>query len=169
MVVEEVAEMFGGKVVWTSVGSINVSRTMVRIRSKFGGEENGGIFYGPHLAVRDGAMAASLIVDIMAKTGKRFSTLLSELPTYYSSKSKVTCPNAAKEKVLEKLRNETGDLQVETLDGVKIRFEDKSWILIRPSGTEPIFRLFAEAKTSERASVLVDEYSRTVEGIVKSI
>jgi len=169
MAVEEVAEANGGKVVWTPVGSIHVSRTMQKIGAKFGGEENGGIFYGPHLAVRDGAMAAALVVDIISKTGKRFSTLLSELPTYYSSKSKVTCTDAVKEKVLEKLRDETSKLNVDTLDGVKIRFEDRSWILIRPSGTEPIFRLFAEAKTTARASTLVDEYSQTVSRIVKNV
>jgi phosphomannomutase/phosphoglucomutase len=168
MAIEEIAEAYGGKVVRTPVGSINVSRTMQRIGAKFGGEENGGIFYGPHIAVRDGAMAASLIVDIMSKTGKPLSTLLSELPRHYSSKSKVACPNAAKDKVLEKLRQETEKLKVETLDGVKIRFEDGSWILIRPSGTEPIFRLFAEAKTNERASALVEEYSQIVGRIVKN-
>ena len=168
-VVEEIAEAYGGKIVWTPVGSINVSRTMAKINAKFGGEENGGIFYGPHLAVRDGTMAASLVLDIMAKTGKRLSTLLSELPRHYSWKSKVSCPNTAKEKVLEKLRDETARLKVETLDGVKIRLNDKSWILIRPSGTEPIFRLFAEAKTQERATALVEEYSQTVSRIVESM
>ncbi len=168
-VVEEIAEAYGGKIVWTPVGSINVSRTMAKINAKFGGEENGGIFYGPHLAVRDGTMAASLVLDIMAKTGKRLSTLLSELPRHYSWKSKVSCPNTAKEKVLEKLRDETAKLKVETLDGVKIRLNDKSWILIRPSGTEPIFRLFAEAKTQERATALVEEYSQTVSRIVESM
>jgi phosphomannomutase/phosphoglucomutase len=169
MVVEEIAQAYGGKIVWTRVGSIHVSRTMAKIGAKFGGEENGGIFYGPHLAVRDGAMAASLIVNIMAKTGKRLSELLSELPSHYSWKSKVACPNALKEKVLERLRSETGNLKVETLDGVKIRFEDESWILIRPSGTEPVFRLFAEAKTQDRATGLVEEYSQTVDRIVKSV
>jgi len=168
MAVEEIAEAYGGKVIWTRVGSINVSRTMAKIGAKFGGEENGGIFYGPHLAVRDGAMAASLVVNIMAKTGKAFSKLLEELPKYYSTKSRVACPNAVKERVLEKLRQETGKLNVETLDGVKIIFQDASWILIRPSGTEPIFRLFAEGKTQERASALVNEYSQTVNRIVKS-
>jgi len=168
MGVEEIAEAYGGKVVWTRVGSINVSRTMTKIGAKFGGEENGGIFYGPHLAVRDGAMAASLVVNIMAKTGKAFSKLLEELPKHYSMKSRVACPNAMKDHVLERLRQETGKLKVETLDGVKIRFEDGSWILVRPSGTEPIFRLFAEGKTQERASALVDEYSQTVNRIVKS-
>jgi phosphomannomutase/phosphoglucomutase len=168
MAIEEIAQAYGGKVVYTPVGSIHVSRTMQRIGAKFGGEENGGIFYGPHIAVRDGAMAASLVVDIMSQTGKRLSTLFSELPIHYSSKGRVACPNATKGVVLKKLREETARLKVETLDGVKIRFEDGSWILIRPSGTEPIFRLFAEAKTNKRTSRLVEEYSQIVSRIVKS-
>lgn len=168
VVVEEVAQAHGGKVVWTPVGSINVSRTMLKIGAKFGGEENGGIFYGPHIAVRDGAMAAALVADIMSKTRKSLSTLLNELPKHHSSKSRVACPNPLKDKVLERLRQETRKFKVETLDGVKIWFEDRSWILIRPSGTEPIFRLFAEAGTGEKVSALVEEYSKIVDKIVKS-
>jgi phosphomannomutase/phosphoglucomutase len=69
---------------------------------------------------------------------------------------------------LERLRQETRKFKVETLDGVKIWFEDRSWILIRPSGTEPIFRLFAEAGTGEKVSALVEEYSKIVDRLVKS-
>jgi phosphomannomutase/phosphoglucomutase len=126
--------------------------------SKLGGEENGGIFYGPHMPVRDGAMATALILEIIAQRGERLSTLMDNLPKYFNVKDKIPCPKEMRFKVLDRLRMEVEGFRVETIDGLKIWHEDKSWILIRPSGTEPIYRLFAEAKTQERAQELVSRY-----------
>lgn len=164
--VKDIAEAYDGEIVWTKVGSVTVSQTMKKTRAKLGGEENGGIFYGPHQAVRDGAMATALILDIMAKTGKRLSKLLAELPEYYIEKDKTECPEKLKEKVLEKLIRQLKKLNINTIDGVKIWFRDRSAILIRPSGTEPIYRLYAEAKTEEKASKLVKEYRLKLDKIV---
>jgi phosphomannomutase/phosphoglucomutase len=169
--VKDIADKYNGEIVWTKVGSVTVSQTMKKIKAKLGGEENGGIFYGPHQSVRDGAMATALILNIMAKTGEKLSKLLSELPKYFIEKGKVECKEELKEKVLEKLVKQVHNLNISTIDGVKIWFEDKSAILIRPSGTEPIYRLYAEAKTKERATRLVDEYilklKKTIESLEK--
>jgi phosphomannomutase/phosphoglucomutase len=157
-VVMDVAEIYGGKLVWTEVGSTIVSYTMKKLKAKLGGEENGGVFYGPHQPVRDGAMTTALILEIMAKTGKTLSKLLSELPRYYLEKDKIECPNEHKEAVLRKLAAEVKHLNPKTIDGVKLLFPGGSSILIRPSGTEPIYRFYAEAKTKEEAIALVKEY-----------
>ncbi len=167
--VKDIADTYGGELVLTKVGSVTVSHTMKKTRAKLGGEENGGIFYGPHLPVRDGAMASVLILNIMAKTGKKLSELLAELPKYHIEKGKVECPEQLKKKTLEKLTKQLKDLNVDTIDGVKIRFEDKSTILIRPSGTEPIYRLYAEAKTRNRAKKLVADYSRRLQKILADL
>jgi phosphomannomutase/phosphoglucomutase len=166
--VKDVADEFGGKLVWTKVGSVTVAQTMKKLKAKLGGEENGGIFYGPHQPVRDGAMSTALVLDIMARTGQKLSKLLEALPKYYIEKSKIECPEKYKEKVLQKLIEQTKNLNVSTVDGVKIWFEDKSAILIRPSGTEPIYRLYAEAKTGKRASQLINEYSLKLKNIINS-
>lgn len=166
-VVKDVAEEYGGKLVWTKVGSTVVSYAMKKLKAKLGGEENGGVFYGPHQPVRDGAMTVALILEIMAKTGKKLSRLLGELPRYFLVKDKIECPNEKKQQVLEKLIAEVEHLKPETIDGVKIWFPDKSSILIRPSGTEPIYRFYAEAKTKERASRLVKEYKRRLQDIIR--
>jgi len=166
--VEEIAEKYDGEVVWTKVGSTIVSRKMLEVNAELGGEENGGIFYGPHLAVRDGAMTSALIVEILAKTRKKFSRLVEELPTYYIHKDKVQCPNQVKQKVLERLLKETREDRVETVDGVKIWFPDKSWILIRPSGTEPIYRLYGEAKTRSKTMNLISKYKSTLKRLIKN-
>ncbi len=166
--VKDIADSYGGEIVWTKVGSITVSQTMKKLNAKLGGEENGGIFYGPHQSVRDGAMATALILDIMAKTGEKLSNLLGELPKYFIEKGKVKCPNELKEKALEKLTEQLSGLNINTIDGVKIWFEDKSGILMRPSGTEPIYRLYAEAKKEEKAVQLVQEYSSKLKRIIES-
>jgi phosphomannomutase/phosphoglucomutase len=169
--VKDIADKYNGEIVWTKVGSVTVSQTMKKIKAKLGGEENGGIFYGPHQSVRDGAMATALILNIMAKTGEKLSKLLSELPKYFIEKGKVECKEELKKKVLEKLVEQVQDLNISTIDGVKIWFEDKSAILMRPSGTEPIYRLYAEAKTKEKATRLVNEYilklKKTIESLEK--
>jgi phosphomannomutase/phosphoglucomutase len=167
--VKDVADAYGGEVVWTKVGSVTVSHTMKRLHAKLGGEENGGIFYAPHNAVRDGAMATALILDIMAKTGEALSKLLAEQPKYFIEKGKIECPETLKEKVLEKLVQRLKSLNINTIDGVKIWFDDKSAILIRPSGTEPIYRLYAEAQTSKKASKLVKEYSLKLRKIIDGL
>jgi len=167
--VKDIADAYNGKIVWTKVGSVTVSQTMKKLNAKLGGEENGGIFYSLHQSVRDGAMATVLILDIMAKTGEKLSKLLGELPKYFIEKGKVECPEEAKEKTLEKLVKQVRSLNINTIDGVKIWFEDKSDILIRPSGTEPIYRLYAEAKTEEKAIQLVNEYTLKVKKIIGSL
>jgi phosphomannomutase/phosphoglucomutase len=167
--VKDIADAYGGEIVWTKVGSVTVSHTMKKTGAKLGGEENGGIFYGPHQPVRDGAMATALILGIMAETNKKLSSLLDELPKYFIEKGKVECPEQLKEKVLEKLIEQTKGLNTSTIDGVKIWFEDKSSILVRPSGTEPLYRLYAEAKTRDKALRLIQDYSLKLKRIIDSL
>jgi len=167
--VKDIANAYNGEIVWIKVGSVTVSQTMKKLNAKLGGEENGGIFYGPHQSVRDGAMATALILDIMARTGEKLSKLLGELPKYFIEKGKVECPEEIKQKALEKLVKQVRSLNINTIDGVKIWFEDKSDILIRPSGTEPIYRLYAEAKTEEKAIQLVNEYTLKLKKIIESL
>ncbi len=167
--IKDVAEAYKGKIVWTKVGSVTVSQTMKKVKAKLGGEENGGVFYGPHQAVRDGAMTTALILDVMAKTGKKISELIAEQPQYFLEKGKVECPEDKKEKVLKKLLEQAKGANVSTIDGVKIWFEDKSAILVRPSGTEPIYRLYAEAKNQEKALNLIRDYSVTLKEILATV
>jgi len=167
--IKDVAEAYKGDIVWTKVGSVTVSQTMKEVKAKLGGEENGGIFYGPHQAVRDGAMTTALILGIMAKTGKKLSELVAEQPQYFIEKGKVECAEDKKEKVHKKLLEQVKGANISTIDGVKIWFEDKSAILVRPSGTEPTYRLYAEAKSQEKALKLIEDYSITLKKILATI
>jgi phosphomannomutase/phosphoglucomutase len=167
--VQDIADAYKGEIVWTKVGSVTVSQTMKKINAKLGGEENGGVFYGPHQAVRDGAMTTALVMEIMAETGEKLSQLIAEQPQYFLEKGKVECPEDKKEKVLEKLLEQVKGANISTIDGVKIWFEDKSAILVRPSGTEPIYRLYAEAKNQEKALKLIEDYSSKLRKILESV
>jgi phosphomannomutase/phosphoglucomutase len=167
--VQDIADAYKGEIVWTKVGSVTVSQKMKQLKAKLGGEENGGVFYGPHQAVRDGAMTTALVLDIMAETGEKLSRLIAEQPQYFIEKGKVECPEDKKEKVLEKLVEQVKGAKVSTIDGVKIWFEDKSAILVRPSGTEPVYRLYAEAKNQEKALKLIKDYSLKLEKILEIV
>ncbi len=167
--IEDIAEKYGGEVVWTKIGSITVSKMMKKLNVKLGGEEYGGIFYGPHQPVRDGAMATALVLDIMAETGQSLSKLLGELPQYFIAKGRIACEEQLKQMVLERLFEQVKGLKVSTLDGIKIWFDDKSAILVRPSGTEPVYRLYSEAKTAGRAKQLIREYGSSVRKIVETL
>ena len=167
--IKDIADAYNGELVLTKVGSVTVSQKMKELRALLGGEENGGVFYGPHQSVRDGAMTTALILDTMADTGEKLSALVGEQPQYFIQKGKVECPEEKKEKVLEKLIEQVKSLEISTIDGVKIWFGDKSAILVRPSGTESVYRLYAEAKSEERAKELVEEYTSMLKSILENI
>lgn len=167
--IKDTVEAFKGQLIWTKVGSVTVSQTMKTENANLGGEENGGIFYRPHQAVRDGAMTTALLLNIMAETGKSLTQLVAEEPQYFIEKGKIECPNSKKEPLLKKIYEEVKSENVSTIDGVKIWFKDASAILIRPSGTEPVFRLYAEAKDQEKALKLVQDYTSRLEKILSTI
>lgn len=167
--IKDTVEAYKGQLIWTKVGSVTVSQTMKAEGANLGGEENGGIFYRPHQAVRDGAMTCCLLLNIMAETGKSLAQLVAEEPQYFIEKGKIECPNDKKEPLLKKIYEEVKKENVSTIDGVKIWFKDASAILIRPSGTEPVFRLYAEAKTQEKALKLVEDYTSRLEKLLSTL
>jgi phosphomannomutase/phosphoglucomutase len=167
--VKDTVSKYNGKLIWTKVGSVTVSQTMKKENAKLGGEENGGVFYGPHQAVRDGAMTTALILEIMAITNNKLSTLIEKQPKYYLEKGKVSCTEETKEKIMNKFLQEVKNEKISKIDGVKIWFDDHSAILVRPSGTEPTIRLYAEAKNQEKAEKLIQKFSSKLKEIVATI
>jgi len=164
--IEDIAKQVGARIDWTVVGSVVVSHRLTEINGDLGGEENGGVFYPPHQSVRDGAMTAAQIVEIVATEGSPLSQLVRNLPIYFSTKVKIPVPPDKKEAILKTLLEFTEDMERITIDGVKILY-DEGWILIRASGTESLYRSFAEGKTQEIADTLcqigVDMINKAVE------
>ncbi len=168
MAVEEIARKRGGKLILTKVGSIEVSRTMVKVGAVLGGEENGGIFYGPHHPVRDGTMAALLVLKAMSKNRLPLSRLLNKLPVFPMAKEKFPVKDeATKRKAMLQLTSKLNGRITSRLDGLKVVVKKKGWVLVRPSGTEPLIRLYAEGMTEKDLSELVDEFKPLVSSVIR--
>ena len=136
---------------------------------KLGGEENGGIMYGPFLPVRDGCIALALMLHYMVKRNKTLSELIAEQPHLCKDKEKTPCPNLLKEEALKRLAEQVDAPEINTMDGVKLVYEDDSWVLFRPSGTEPIFRIYAESSSPERVKELIEEHKKLVKKVVDEL
>jgi phosphomannomutase/phosphoglucomutase len=167
--IEKVVAKYDGKVHWTKVGSVVVSRAMVDNGYLLGGEENGGIMYGPFLAVRDGCMTMSLMLHYIATRGKSLSELIAEQPHLFKDKDKTYCPEIFKEEALKRLLEKVDAPKISTMDGVKLIYEDESWVLFRPSGTEPIFRIYAESTSPDRVKDLIIKHKLLVKNVVDEL
>lgn len=151
-------EPIGGRVVYTRVGSPHVTRAMLAEHAVFGGEENGGMIFPQFQLARDGAMAVAVVLDLLARQERPLDELLQTVPHYALVKEKLSCPVDRRALVIEAAAGRLAHdaLRVERLDGVKI-FREDGWVLIRPSGTEPLVRVFAEARDGARARGLASE------------
>jgi phosphomannomutase / phosphoglucomutase len=150
--IADVAEAAGCQVFWTPVGSIHVARVMMQVNAVIGGEGNGGIIFPEHQYCRDGAMTVAKVLEIMNERGRKLSELAAEIPKRYMDKTKVTCRD--RDAAMQHIQSSVHG-NVDTTDGVKIWYDD-GWLLIRPSGTEPIIRIFVEAETEKRAHDLLE-------------
>ncbi|MEM2085880.1 MAG: phosphoglucosamine mutase [Archaeoglobaceae archaeon] len=159
--VEDAVKSAGGKVVYTAVGSPVVAKVMIEKKAVFGGEGNGGLIFPEHLLARDGGMSVAKVLQLIDESGKKLSELISGIPRYYMIKGKIECKE--REKVLKELRRNFPEAN--HVDGARIDFED-GWLLIRPSGTEPIARIYAEGKTRERAEELYSEGLKALKQIL---
>ena len=167
MVVSEVAKKRKGKLILTKVGSIEVSRTVVRVGALLGGEENGGIFYAPHHPVRDGTIAAVLVVNAIIRNGRPLSKLLDRLPKFYMIKEKIPCKEGAKDRAIGALKSKLKGRISSSLDGIRVDLKERGWILVRASGTEPLLRFYAEAKTESQLQEILNEFRPLVLKAVK--
>lgn len=158
--VEDAVKMAGGRIMFTRVGSPVVARAMIEHDAIFGGEENGGLIFPELQYCRDGAMAAARLIEIVASHGK-MSEIQTKIPAYSQYKTKTACPDEKKEAVMKELAASVQGERVDTTDGVKILFED-GWVLVRPSGTEPIVRIFSEANSPDKAKDIAERFRKQV-------
>ncbi len=161
--IEVLADKFNSKVIRTKIGSVEVSRKMIHTDALIGFEENGGYMYGKHNQVRDGCMTLALMLDLLA-TGKSLSDEIASLPPSFTTKDKVSCSPENVSKLISSLKEEFPSS--DTTDGIKITIDSKNWVMIRPSGTEPIVRVYAEAESQEKLDILMSEYLNKVKSII---
>jgi len=170
---EDVVTAAGGTVVYTRIGSPVVTHELQERHGIFGGEENGGLIFPEFQLARDGGMTAAATLDLLARRGVGLIEALAPLPRYALVKVKEPVPAAIREPVIARVadRLKAGSDRVVTIDGVKA-FRDGGWVLVRASGTEPLFRVFAESKDRAKAQSLaklgVDALRAAVEDVGRS-
>jgi phosphomannomutase/phosphoglucomutase len=154
---EDAIRPHGGSVVYTRVGSPAVTHEMATQKAVFGGEDNGGLIFPKFQYARDGGMAAAGVLDLLARVGQSLAEVLKSVPRYTLVREKVPCPVEARGSVMARVaeRMAPGSDRIVTLDGVKA-YRDGGWVLLRPSGTEPLLRVSAESKDPARARALAD-------------
>jgi phosphomannomutase len=162
MAIEAIARRYGAPVIRTRVGEAHVAQSLLERGGVIGGEGNGGVIYPALHATRDGLLAAAIALDWLAADPRPLSARVAELPSFAMLKRKIDVRLADPTALATALAREFPDAERNVLDGEKYVWED-SWVQVRPSGTEPIIRIIAEAGTGERAEVLVARAAAAVE------
>lgn len=154
----DVTVKHGGKYYAAAVGEVNVTTKMKEVGALIGGEGNGGVIYPKSHYGRDALVGIALFLTMLAKRGAKPTEILSTLPKYFMIKKKAELtPTLQVDKILKEIENEYREkAEVTTIDGVKLDFPDK-WVHLRKSNTEPIVRIYAEAKTEEEAENIANE------------
>jgi len=168
------AEKYGLPIETTPIGFKYIAEKIVNENVLVGGEESGGLAVKGHIPERDGLFIGLLMTEMMVKSGKKLSELVQELfdefgeHAYYrndmhteESKKLAMIDHCENKKMDEIAGLKVVDWQF--TDGIKHLMEDGSWLLVRPSGTEPVLRIYSEAPTADQARKLVDEASKKVD------
>jgi phosphomannomutase len=165
--VDRLAERYGLAVHETPVGFNHIADYMLKEDVLIGGEESGGISFKGHIPEGDGILMGLLIIEMVAAAHTSLHELVDDLlaevgPAFYERKDMRLSHPVSKSQMMRCLENETpaqigGETinQVLTIDGVKYIMADDSWLLIRPSGTEPVLRVYAEGRTKEMVKALL--------------
>ena len=163
-IIENIVEKTNSRVVRTKVGSVEVSRRMVNDDALVGYEENGGFMFGNHNHVRDGAMTLALMLDLLSKSQLDLSQNIKNLPPSFTTKTKIECSLEKSKIVISELLKEFPDSN--TSDGIKIQVDKDNWVMIRPSGTEPIIRIYGESNSQQNLDSLISNFVEKTKSIL---
>ncbi|MDR0307014.1 MAG: phosphoglucosamine mutase [Chitinispirillales bacterium] len=163
MLIDDVAGRFGVKVFRTKIGEANVVEGMKRNGCAVAGEGNGGVIYPAISTVRDGIAGLALILEEMARSGKKIYELALQWPVYSIVKDKISCVGINPAELIKKLDTHFSNEKKDLTDGLKI-IRDYGWVHLRASNTEPIIRCYAEARSAEQARALADMVLEAAKG-----
>jgi phosphomannomutase len=154
LMLEDVAREAGVRAVRTPVGEVNVAVRMRDEGAPIGGEGNGGVILREVHLGRDAPIGAALLLQLLVEEGRPLSQIARSIPSYVIVKDKLARPNASLEAVYGALRSAFPDAGADMQDGLRLAWKDR-WVHVRPSGTEPIVRVIAEAPDEAQARELV--------------
>ncbi len=166
-VVEDVAVELGGSLVRAPVGEINVARRMQREGAVVGGEGNGGVILPELHFTRDAPLGAALVLQHLVDVGGGLAEAVSGWPKYVIKKRKVAFPRESLEEAFEALREDLQPPATDSSDGLRMSWpKARTWLHVRPSGTEPVVRLIAEGASEGEVDALLRRASALLEGVV---
>ncbi|UCE05237.1 MAG: phosphoglucosamine mutase [bacterium] len=164
--VDDIAKKYGTEIIRTKVGEIFVVQKMKEVKAVIGGEGNGGVILPELHLGRDAPAGIALTLQQLALFRGKISELYQSLPQYYLSKNRIELINIDVTNVLDTIMEKYKRQKIDLTDGLKILWRNR-WVQIRPSNTEPIIRIYSEAKTAEEANALGFKFVKEIEKIMK--
>ena len=161
---EDIGASYGVTVHRSSVGEINVVDKMKEVNAVLGGEGNGGVILPELHYGRDALVGTAMILQHLTNLGSNLAELQSIMPQYVMTKGKIPLGDIDADSALRVLKERYQGERISTADGLKIDFED-GWVHLRKSNTEPIARIYTEAKTKERAEELARKFDAELKGV----
>ena len=150
----------------SAVGEVNVVAEMKSKQAVIGGEGNGGVIYPKSHYGRDAIVGIGLFLSLLSERKVKASELLSSYPKYYMTKEKMNLSNEINlDSILTELSKKYNHKDINVIDGLKIDFKE-SWVHLRKSNTEPIIRIYSEAKTLEKSIDLVENIQKEINSII---
>ena len=161
----DVTERHGGKYYASAVGEVNVVAKMKEVGAVIGGEGNGGVIYPELHSGRDALVGTALFLTWLAHKGMTMTQLRATYPSYFASKNKIELtPAIDVDKVLREIKERYAGENMNDIDGVKIDFAE-NWVHLRKSNTEPIIRVYTEAKSMDEADALAQRFIGEIKAI----
>jgi phosphomannomutase len=165
---EDIATASGSRILRTPVGEANVIDAMLRENATIGGEGNGGVIDPRIVPGRDSLVGIAYVLQLMAATGKSISQLVNDIPRYEIVKTKFECPRPDADRAVAALKTAFANEKVDLQDGIRIDWPaQRTWLHARPSNTEPIMRIIAEAPDRQSALARIAEVQKIVEATLK--
>lgn len=163
----DVTERHGCRYYASAVGEVNVTTKMREVGAVIGGEGNGGVIYPELHYGRDALVGTALFLTWLTERGLTMTQLRATYPSYFASKNKIQLtPAIDVDKVLREVKERYANENVNDIDGVKIDFPE-NWVHLRKSNTEPIIRVYTEAKSMDEADALAKRFIAEIEAICK--
>jgi phosphomannomutase len=164
---DDVAAATGSKVIRTAVGEANVIDAMLKHEASIGGEGNGGVIDSRIVPGRDSLVGMAYVLQLMAATGKTVSQLVDEIPKYVIVKTKFECRREDADLAVLAIKKSFASEKIDVQDGVRIDWPD-AWVHARPSNTEPIMRVIAEARDESAANERINAVRAVIDQALAS-
>ncbi|HKZ93213.1 MAG TPA: mannose-1-phosphate guanyltransferase [Candidatus Bathyarchaeia archaeon] len=166
-IINHIVEPEGGTVIRCKIGARSLLDAMIKHEAVFGGEETGGFVFPEFQRGFDGIFSSAKITEILARKNTRLTELCSDLPSLYMARGSIASPMELRGHIMRSLIEEFRDRQIDTIDGIKV-FYDDTWILMHPSSEEPVINLYAEAPSKEAADKAIHEYVEKIKALIKA-